>query len=263
MTRKNKNISRILLYSFLAVIIYFLLYPILLPLSELTGSGKFMYAVYEPYEFIRCRNESIWSCSEAIYNVYGGKKKPQDRFFFKTPRRFIKYYPDGTKEIDAYFLGGKQNGLFESYGSHGKLLEKVHYKNGRLDGLGETWYSNGNKRSITHCKDDKTVGHDIKYYKNQKIERDINYNQDGKPDGEAVWYDPSGNLLAKGIYKNGSPWDGSFISYGIWLEFKNGVPGSAKRLKDNQVISLEEATESIKKSIKESYSIFYLEEDSI
>jgi len=238
---------------------YLLLYPILLPLSERVGLGKIMYVVYEPYEFLRCRSEFIWFYSEAIYDVYGGKEKPQNRFFFKTPRRFIKYYPDGIKDIDVYYLGGKKNGLFESYSSQGKLWERGHYKDGLLDGLAETWYSNGNRRSITYYKDGKTVGHDIKYYKNQNVRYNINYNQQGEPDGEALWYDSSSHLLAKGIYKDGDLWDGTFVSYGIWLEFKNGIVVLAKRLKDNQIISLGEAIESI----KESSSIFYLEEEDI
>jgi len=132
-----------------------------------------------------------------------------------------------------------------------------------MDGLVETWYLNGNKRSITHYKNDKIVGHDIQYYKNQNVRYNINYNQEGDRDGEALWYDKSGNLLAKGIYKDDNPWNGSFINYGIWIEYKNGVPVLAKRLKSNSVISFEEAAESIEKSMKKSKgSYFYLEEDS-
>jgi len=54
-------------------------------------------------------------------------------------------------------------------------------------------------------------GKAIWYYENGKLEQIANYEK-GILQGEFISYDVQGNLIAKGIYKDGDPYDGSFAT---------------------------------------------------
>ena len=155
---------------------------------------------------------------KALYYHENGKIERKENY--KDDERngeWIWYYEDGNIEAKGTYnkYGKPYNGTFISYNLFGKKY-KGTYKNGKLDGewiyydendnieVKET-YKNGNRDGETR----------FSYYENGNIKLKETYNKDYKKDGEWIWYYEyeDGNIEAKGIFKDGEPYNGTFIEY--------------------------------------------------
>ncbi len=92
----------------------------------------------------------------------------------------IRYFQDGSKEIEGQWSDGKKHGTWEYW--HRETGEKwLHetYKNGLLNGKVTEWYKSGEKNYEG-------------VYKN------------GKPDGKWSFWDENGNKIKTAVYENGN-----------------------------------------------------------
>ena len=75
--------------------------------------------------------------------------------------------------------GNGKNGLYESWHDNDQLATRCNYVDGVVVGKKEAWYPHGQQRYVQ------------------------NLGQDGRRDGESVWYYKNGNLEQKGTFKEG------------------------------------------------------------
>ena len=99
-TKMQKKII-ILSFIIIGILLYVISYGIIVSSFEKNKCKKIIYFLYEPIEFLRCKSSFVFCVTEKIYRACGGNVDSYERRFFNTPRRFIEYYPNGQKKIDA------------------------------------------------------------------------------------------------------------------------------------------------------------------
>ena len=120
------------------------------------------------------------------------------------------YHENGNLENKTKYQNGKLEGVLEYYDRSGRLTKKELYRNGELvktknnfakktypekkvfrsNGI---WYRTSDNRAAT--------GMVIDYWENGNLESKVKY-QNGRREGIAEYYDRSGRLTRKEIYKN-------------------------------------------------------------
>lgn len=108
------------------------------------------------------------------------------------------------------FKNGIVNGLYIT-SFNNQMVSKVRYKDGLRDGESISWV---NGREILKGQFDKnkhTGQWVFTYIDRNTVFCKANF-RDGKLDGILDVYDIDGNLFAEGVYRNGEPYDGTFIS---------------------------------------------------
>ena len=93
-------------------------------------------------------------------------------------------HPNGQKERETNFKGGKKDGLEVWWYDNGQKLQEENYKDGKEDGLSMSWYDNGQKHLEALYKD-------------------------GWPDGLQVGWHENGQKAYEEIYMNGEEVEGS------------------------------------------------------
>ena len=207
-----------------------------------------------------------------ITSYYSNGMKQQELEFREGAKhgKCIEYYQDGTLRARGIYENRKpMNGLFlqnNPYGNsldHGSL-EYFEYKNNKIVG-GYTTYTNSKQIAIESKFDSlnqqviRTAydrsgnligeysydlgyknqnGKEIYFHKNHTQASTVNgiitYKNDLK-DGEHIRYDTSGQILIKGIYKEGKEYQGTFfLSSNAIGKYSNGVLEEATFYNNNE-----------------------------
>jgi hypothetical protein len=105
---------------------------------------------------------------------------------------------------------GWRDGIWHSYGPAGKLKSQTHYRDGEHHGRETCWYDDGTLKSeldfvANHVK------HSRRYHSNGVLKEEAEYGHNDFRDGLCSVWDERGTLIARGIYKDDLPWNGTFI----------------------------------------------------
>ncbi len=87
---------------------------------------------------------------------------------------------DPTRPDERYYTDehGKRHGLYQRWGSNGKLRERYEYVNGKFHGLQEGWYENGQLWFRTNWVNDKRHGFYEYWHNNGKHDQQVQFDND-------------------------------------------------------------------------------------
>jgi len=119
----------------------------------------------------------------------------------KQTGQWLWYFEDGSLRRESNFIGGQEDGDFVEYNDSGKVITKGEYVDGLKEG---TWvYQLGNYKDIGKYTDDMQDSTWTEYYvDNGQVRYTGKFNQ-GRPDGEHIWYYPDGKKELEGEYTLG------------------------------------------------------------
>jgi antitoxin component YwqK of YwqJK toxin-antitoxin module len=139
------------------------------------------------------------------------------RKFSKTDNSAYTIFYDQNKNIvsEGKVIGKLREGIWKYYHQNSKvLMTQELYKNGNLEGLRSVYYPSGKIAEETNYKNNSKEGFYKKYAEIGFLLEESNYKK-GEFHGQAIYKDPDGNIVAKGLYKEGK-------KVGIWQFFING-----------------------------------------
>ena len=139
------------------------------------------------------------------------------RAFSKIDNSAYTIFYDQKKNIvtEGKVIGKIHEGTWKYYHENSKVIMTLeNYKNGNLEGLKSVYYPSGKLAEETNYKKNIKEGFYKKYAEKGILLEESNY-KNGEFHGQAVYKDPDGNVVAKGIYKEGK-------KVGIWQFFVNG-----------------------------------------
>ncbi len=122
---------------------------------------------------------------------------------------WTKTVQDSIQFVEHY-RNGLLHGERKRFSPDGRLRGKQTYEEGYLTGEVKGWHKNGQLYSCVHYKRGKLNGTYEKFAESgQKlIHQEF---QMGIPSGTWMWFDVAGNLLAKGTWRDGERYDGTFL----------------------------------------------------
>ena len=84
------------------------------------------------------------------------------------------YYMEGMKHLDGPLIGGKRNGVFETYYKSGALMSKGTFIDGIREGEAFTYYENGNVKYQGSYVNGKECGIWKFYEENGELDKEVN-----------------------------------------------------------------------------------------
>jgi antitoxin component YwqK of YwqJK toxin-antitoxin module len=93
---------------------------------------------------------------------------------------YERWYPEGQKEYEAFFIHGRKDGVATLYHKNGRKWTEEHYVDGKRHGLRIVWDGSGTKR--------KEENH-----------------FDGKPHGQWTVWDKHGKIKWQTMFEHGTP----------------------------------------------------------
>jgi antitoxin component YwqK of YwqJK toxin-antitoxin module len=144
----------------------------------------------------------------------------------------IEYDTNGHKRLQVEYANGTENGpLTEWDPMSGKVIRQGAFKDGRETGRWTWFQTDGDKLAECVYKGGKIQGHRDYWLRGKKVAEEI-YNgagemteytawrpdgslekrgrfKHGKKDGEWIYQNADGSLLARGEWKDGQPWQGT------------------------------------------------------
>jgi len=128
------------------------------------------------------------------------------------------YYPDtGNLRWIVPFEHGKRQGTAKVYSQSGRVLSETPCSQGREHGLSTWWDEKGDiVAQGTYEQGEMWTGTFVEWI-GPGLERDGDQGsviwayRDGVLHGRTVWRDAQGAVIADGEYRQGKPWNGSFI----------------------------------------------------
>lgn len=126
------------------------------------------------------------------------------------------YYADGKIRTQiTYNLGGKKDGIAQTFKQNGEVEKTEIFKNGYLlsigiidaeglyQGMWENYYLNGKLKSKGEYLDGKKYGKWIYYFQNGKVEQEGYYDKNGSFTGTWKWYYDNSQLLRTEEFRRG------------------------------------------------------------
>ncbi len=113
-----------------------------------------------------------------------------------------------------------RHGPAVTFDREGRKRYATTYRHGQRDGLFTMWNEAGARTSETENVAGKVHGRSTEWDNQGRKWREQAY-RDGRLEGETLCWDPTGNLEARGTYRAGQPWDGTFHE----LKQRNGKSG--------------------------------------
>jgi antitoxin component YwqK of YwqJK toxin-antitoxin module len=113
----------------------------------------------------------------------------------------LKRQTNSNQSIGNY-NGKPANGIFSNYHSNGSIKHQMEFKDGYGTGQDIQYYANGNQKSITHLVNGWPKGTMIFFYENGNIKSKCNFDNNGKIQGDAQWFNQDGTIKGNGIYSN-------------------------------------------------------------
>ena len=132
-------------------------------------------------------------------------------------------WPDGfTGTWTSWFLGGgRRETSFRNGIPHGKdeywygegqerFVQEI--RNGVKEGPALFWYPNGRLRHSRWYEGGELNGPSIFWHENGRL-KEISWRRHWKLHGRQRLWDPDGKLKADGVWRDGSPWEGTFADW--------------------------------------------------
>lgn len=122
----------------------------------------------------------------------------------------------GNKRIRLIenYKNGKLHGDRYSYHKNGNLMKEEHYENGLQIGITKSWSKEGIITRHEHYVNGKKHGTFERFSGNGQIKEHKEFIMD-VPTGIWIWYGDEGQILAKGEWKEGERYNGTFFDNGI------------------------------------------------
>lgn len=117
--------------------------------------------------------------------------------------KFIDYYLTGKKQGEGILFNGKLKGQRLVYHLNGNISDEIEYQNGISNGLEKRFYEDGTLMQKGSFKNGKEIGVWEMYYPNGHLKQQTTFNENGKMDGESVFYYSTGKEKGKSTYLNG------------------------------------------------------------
>ncbi len=110
------------------------------------------------------------------------------------------YYQSGGLKQEGEYRSGKKEGLWVLYHPDASKAERGAYRDDLPDGPFQSWYEGGQTRSQSTWSMGEGKG--AFYYPNGALEHSAQWRK-GKPHGVWEYYDRSGNIIRKEVYREG------------------------------------------------------------
>lgn len=116
---------------------------------------------------------------------------------------YLSFFSTGDTSFVHHYAGDQLNGSARDYYMNGQLYYTGNYKEGLQDGPWVEYYSNGRLKAKATYKKGEMVGEQSNYYQTGQLESTHHYNDVGKADGAAHYFDREGHFYLEEVYKNG------------------------------------------------------------
>jgi antitoxin component YwqK of YwqJK toxin-antitoxin module len=126
------------------------------------------------------------------------------------PARY--WYQNGNIQMECGYVDDRLNGLLTRYFPYpgGIREEQQTFRNDTLEGEDLTWDRSGNLRVQAQFSRGRPNGSYREFYENKMIKTEGNY-RNGSTDGLWLYYDETGNVIGKGMFKMGDGEQRSFF----------------------------------------------------
>lgn len=91
--------------------------------------------------------------------------------------KYTQWYPDGTREYEAQFIGGKKCGATTRWHSNGRKWIEQSYGDGVIHGISRTWDEQGRLRSEQHFDSGMPCGIWTDWDKEGRIKSQQNFHE--------------------------------------------------------------------------------------
>jgi antitoxin component YwqK of YwqJK toxin-antitoxin module len=133
---------------------------------------------------------------------------------------YIRWYLNGQKRWEGYYVDGKKEGPGVGWSKLGNKWSEGYFKNDLHEGLWTRWYSNGSKKTEEHYINGALNGPYIEWDPQGNKTIEGHYVNGKKEDLWAEW-NSAGELIYQGNYRNGEKegeWYESNHEYGFVSE---------------------------------------------
>jgi len=118
----------------------------------------------------------------------------------KPEGRWISWHPSGGKSIEATYRAGELVGPFQMWSETGQLLYAgTHDARGEMDGEWTRWWPNGNRRAQWEMRHGRPHG-PVAAWREDGSRNFAGRREDGRREGEWIWWDASGAEIARCRY---------------------------------------------------------------
>ena len=127
--------------------------------------------------FFSCSNDVL---QEEVLTRHEDGNKKEVRYYVKNDdgsKNYVRetwYYMEGMKHLDGPIMGGKRNGVFETYYKSGALMSKGTFIDGIREGEAFTYYENGNVKYQGSYVNGKECGIWKFYEENGELDKEVN-----------------------------------------------------------------------------------------
>jgi len=185
------------------------------------GNKNGIWKGYYP-ESKRLRYQGIFEHGKEVgtFNFYDDTKAQSiiatREFDPKTNSVYTTFYDqDKNKVSEGKAINRLNEGVWKYYHQASKeIMTLENYKNGKLEGLRSVFYPNTKIAEETNYVNGIKNGPYKKYSDKGTVLEETLY-KNGEYDGPAIFRDPLGNIVAKGMYVKG-------VKRGMWQFYENG-----------------------------------------
>lgn len=135
-------------------------------------------------------------------NIKEGKKVLQREEYYENGEkvREIAYFIDGSKEVDAYLINGKQSKWYDN----GQLAVELHVEGGVFNGSWKEWYTNGQISVEGQKKSGKWFGEKREWHPDGSLKSILNFSEGDMYgeiyEGRQQYFDSLGNKTKEYYY---------------------------------------------------------------
>lgn len=140
----------------------------------------------------------------AFYSFEGTLIEKQNFFFGQPHGPHVKYHAKGKQAYSAYYENGLKQGHEVFYAESGKQTGKGDYENGTPIGTHETLYESGKPAKIAKYDSHGVLLEPVIEYDTQGNPTEQYRQVNGRFLGEYTEWFPSGKMMRKFFYRNGS-----------------------------------------------------------
>ncbi len=113
------------------------------------------------------------------------------------------YYTNGKLKEECSYNHGLFHGLMRSWHPHEKLEYNGEFYNGKHVGVHQEWHPNGTMRSSIEYNQDGRRDGDTRHWRADGVEMEYYNYRDGKRDGRGYFNWPNGKLAMEYFFDNG------------------------------------------------------------
>jgi antitoxin component YwqK of YwqJK toxin-antitoxin module len=135
-----------------------------------------------------------------IYHPNGAVKYDYHQKEGKLDGLLRQYYANGQLKQLTNYIAGEMDSISTAYYTNGQVENRYAYKNGTLEGPFERYFMDGTLKE----KGQYTAGKIIEYYGNGQVMEQHIYDEEGKQNGLAQYFDYDGILYEEFDFKKGN-----------------------------------------------------------